>query len=174
MVAVHGPGPVESQLFVWHRRCSIRHNLKVKYREGFRPFAPSVLREVVSEWFELEGDSSYMLIVADVRKDRRRAITIEEAGTFRHREAQRCAFGNSGGDARRLFGPHSNRARQHQSTVPPPAQMLQRADWMPRAWTTPASMCAVSRSCVRRRCISLFYGQRARFARDRQLYGSKI
>jgi carbamoyltransferase len=82
MVAVHGPGPVESQLFVWHRRCSIRHNLKVKYREGFRPFAPSVLREVVSEWFELEGDSSYMLIVADVRKDRRRAITIEEQALF--------------------------------------------------------------------------------------------
>ena len=43
-------------------------NLKVKYRESFRPFAPSVLREYLSEWFELETDSPYMLIVADVKK----------------------------------------------------------------------------------------------------------
>ena len=50
-------------------------NLKVKYRESFRPFAPSVLREDVSDWFELDADSPYMLIVADVRKDRRRAMT---------------------------------------------------------------------------------------------------
>ena len=41
-------------------------NLKIKYRESFRPFAPSVLREHVSEWFELEADSPYMLLVADV------------------------------------------------------------------------------------------------------------
>jgi predicted NodU family carbamoyl transferase len=45
-------------------------NLKVKYRESFRPFAPSVLRENVSDWFELDCDSPYVLIVADVRKDR--------------------------------------------------------------------------------------------------------
>lgn len=46
-------------------------NLKVKYRESFRPFAPSVLREDVSNWFEIETDSPYMLIVADVAKDKR-------------------------------------------------------------------------------------------------------
>jgi carbamoyltransferase len=46
-------------------------NLKVKYRESFRPFAPSVLREDVAEWFELDDDSPYMLLVADVRADRR-------------------------------------------------------------------------------------------------------
>jgi carbamoyltransferase len=57
-------------------------NLKVKYRESFRPFAPSVLREDVSVWFELETDSPYMLIVADVRKDRRRAMTSEERALF--------------------------------------------------------------------------------------------
>ena len=57
-------------------------NLKVKYRESFRPFAPSVLREDVSDWFELETDSPYMLIVADVRKDRRRAMTSEERALF--------------------------------------------------------------------------------------------
>jgi carbamoyltransferase len=57
-------------------------NLKVKYRESFRPFAPSVLREDVSEWFELECDSPYMLIVADVRRDRRRAMSPEEQALF--------------------------------------------------------------------------------------------
>ena len=41
-------------------------NLKVKYRESFRPFAPSVLREDVADWFELDEDSPYMLLVADV------------------------------------------------------------------------------------------------------------
>src|SRR5580704_1617814 len=57
-------------------------NLKVKYRESFRPFAPSVLREDVSEWFELDSDSPYMLLVADVRKDKRRAMAPEEEMLF--------------------------------------------------------------------------------------------
>ena len=47
-------------------------NLKVKYRESFRPFAPSVLSEHVSEWFELEENSPYMLIVAGVKKQKLR------------------------------------------------------------------------------------------------------
>lgn len=53
-------------------------NLKIKYRESFRPFAPSVLREQVADWFELSADSPYMLLVADVAKSRRRAMTAEE------------------------------------------------------------------------------------------------
>ena len=57
-------------------------NLKVKYRESFRPFAPSVLREDVSEWFEHETDSPYMLIVADVQSDKRHAMTAEEEALF--------------------------------------------------------------------------------------------
>ena len=57
-------------------------NLKVKYRESFRPFAPSVLREDVSQWFETDDDSPYMLMVADVVKDRRRAMTEEEKALF--------------------------------------------------------------------------------------------
>jgi carbamoyltransferase len=57
-------------------------NLKVKYRESFRPFAPSVLRERVSDWFELECDSPYMLLVADVVKSRRRGMTPAETGLF--------------------------------------------------------------------------------------------
>jgi carbamoyltransferase len=57
-------------------------NLKVKYRESFRPFAPAVLREKVGEWFEIDSDSPYMLIVADVRKDRRRDMTRDEQELF--------------------------------------------------------------------------------------------
>ena len=57
-------------------------NLKVKYRESFRPFAPAVLREDVSEWFEHSADSPYMLIVADVREDKRRQMTAEEQALF--------------------------------------------------------------------------------------------
>src|SRR5437660_9543407 len=50
-------------------------NLKVKYRESFRPFAPSVLRDRVAEWFELEEDSPYMLLVANVVESRRKQMT---------------------------------------------------------------------------------------------------
>ncbi len=57
-------------------------NLKVKYRESFRPFAPSVLREDVAEWFELDDDSPYMLLVADVVKPRRRAMSADEQQLF--------------------------------------------------------------------------------------------
>ena len=57
-------------------------NLKVKYRESFRPFAPSVLREDVSEWFDLNSDSPYMLIVADVRNDKRSVMSAEEQALF--------------------------------------------------------------------------------------------
>jgi carbamoyltransferase len=57
-------------------------NLKVKYRESFRPFAPSVLREHVNEWFDLAEDSPYMLLVADVAESRRKAMSAEEQGLF--------------------------------------------------------------------------------------------
>jgi carbamoyltransferase len=55
-------------------------NLKIKYRESFRPFAPSVLREHVSEWFELDADSPYMLLVADVAPEKRVAVDAELTG----------------------------------------------------------------------------------------------
>ena len=57
-------------------------NLKVKYRESFRPFAPSVLREDVGEWFELDADSPYMLLVAPVREDHRRLMSESECALF--------------------------------------------------------------------------------------------
>ena len=57
-------------------------NLKVKYRESFRPFAPSVLRERVADYFELDYDSPYMLLVADVVKARRKPMNPEQQKLF--------------------------------------------------------------------------------------------
>lgn len=57
-------------------------NLKVKFRESFRPFAPSVLRERVADWFELEEDSPYMLLVAGVKESRRRTMTTADQQLF--------------------------------------------------------------------------------------------
>jgi carbamoyltransferase len=57
-------------------------NLKVKFRESFRPFAPSVLADKVGDWFELDRDSPYMLLVADVLAKHRRAMTGEEQALF--------------------------------------------------------------------------------------------
>lgn len=57
-------------------------NLKVKYRESFRPFAPSILREDVSNWFEHDTDSPYMLLVADVKKEKHLEMTKEQKALF--------------------------------------------------------------------------------------------
>ena len=57
-------------------------NLKIKYRESFRPFAPSVLRERVSDYFALNSDSPYMLIVAPVLEKRRKPMTKEQKGLW--------------------------------------------------------------------------------------------
>ncbi len=57
-------------------------NLRVKYRESFRPFAPSVLREDVADWFDIDADSPYMLMVAPVVEKRRREMTEDEKTLF--------------------------------------------------------------------------------------------
>jgi carbamoyltransferase len=57
-------------------------NLQVKYRESFRPFAPSVLRENVSEWFNIDQDSPYMLLVAEVKEKHRVMMTNEQESLF--------------------------------------------------------------------------------------------
>lgn len=53
-------------------------NLKIKFRESFRPFAPSVLSEKVSDYFDIDRESPYMLLVADVKKDKRRQMSSNE------------------------------------------------------------------------------------------------
>ena len=57
-------------------------NLKIKFREGFRPFAPSVLAEKAGEWFEIDRESPYMLLVAEVKKEKQRRMTSEETNLW--------------------------------------------------------------------------------------------
>ena len=57
-------------------------NLKIKFRESFRPFAPSILREDVNDWFELDNDSPYMLLVADVKKKKQIKMTKNDENLF--------------------------------------------------------------------------------------------
>ncbi len=57
-------------------------NLKIKFRESFRPFAPTVLRESVADWFEMDTESPYMLLVAPVREDLRIEMTDEQKSWF--------------------------------------------------------------------------------------------
>ncbi len=98
-------------------RMQSQMNLKIKFRESFRPFAPSVLRERVSEFFELDADSPYMLLVAPVREGLRVPVT-EAGGAFvRHREAERAALDDPGGDARGLLGARADRAARGQPAL---------------------------------------------------------
>ena len=60
-------------------------NLKIKYRESFRPFAPTVLEEKASEYFEIDRPSPYMLLVADVRKERRLPVPSKDGMTMLER-----------------------------------------------------------------------------------------
>jgi carbamoyltransferase len=57
-------------------------NLKIKFRESFRPFAPAILRDRVADWFEMDADSPYMLLVADVRADRRLPLPPDADGLW--------------------------------------------------------------------------------------------
>ena len=57
-------------------------NLKVKFRESFRPFAPSVLREDVNNWFDFDKDSPYMLIVSNIKKEKQKKMSNEEKKLF--------------------------------------------------------------------------------------------
>ena len=57
-------------------------NIKVKYRESFRPFAPAVLREDLSQWFDLNCDSPYMLLVAQVSEEKQQIMTESELNLF--------------------------------------------------------------------------------------------
>ena len=80
-----GPRALGGRSIIADPRSSVMQkqlNLKVKYRESFRPFAPSVLHEDTNEWFEHDKDSPYMLFVAEVQKNKRRVITAEEDSLF--------------------------------------------------------------------------------------------
>ena len=93
-------------------------NLKIKFRESFRPFAPSVLREHVGDYFDLDVDSPYMLLVAPVRDEHAHRDDRRAAAALRHREAERPALRHPGGHARRLLGAHPDGARRDEPALP--------------------------------------------------------
>ena len=92
-------------------------NLKIKFRESFRPFAPAVLRERVADWFELDADSPYMLLVADVRPDRRLPLPAEAEALWGIEQLNIAAIDHPGRHPRRLLGAHSDRSARDQPAV---------------------------------------------------------
>jgi len=77
----YGPRALGSRSIIGDARSSImqkKMNLKIKYRESFRPFAPTILAEEVDKWFELDRESPYMLLVAEVKKEKQKKMTNEE------------------------------------------------------------------------------------------------
>ena len=96
-------------------------NLKTKFRESFRPFAPSVLREDAHEWFDTPPDSPYMLLIADVHRDKRVTVDTREAsGADRRRPAtEGRAIEGAGDHACGLLGaPADGRARTERALLP--------------------------------------------------------
>jgi carbamoyltransferase len=148
-------------------------NLKVKYRESFRPFAPAVLREDVADWFELDGDSPYMLLVADVVEKRRRQMTEGRTKAFRHREAECAALGHPGRDPCRLFGAHPDRACRNQSALSRPDLRLQAADRLPGDREHQLQRPRRAHRLYPRRCFPLLHGHRDRSPRRGQLLPEK-
>ena len=129
-------------------------NLKVKYRESFRPFAPSVLREDVADWFELDDDSPYMLLVADVVQSRRRLMTEDEEALF---GIDKLNVVRSEIPAVTHVDYSARIQTVHAETNPRYHALLERLQASApaaRCWSTPASTCAASRSSARRRTPS--------------------
>ena len=93
-------------------------NLKIKYRESFRPFAPSVLAERVGDYFEQTGPSPYMLHRRAGARGAADSAHRGAAAAVRHREAQAQALRAAGDHARRLLGAHPNGPRRDQSALP--------------------------------------------------------
>ena len=129
-------------------------NLKVKYRESFRPFAPAVLREDVGDWFDIKTDSPYMLMVAPVNENRRRAMTAEEQALF---GIDKLNVPRSDIPAVTHVDYSARIQTVHKETnprLPRPARVVQGQDRLPGAGEHHRSTCAASRSCARPRTPS--------------------
>ena len=125
-------------------------NLKIKFRESFRPFAPAVLREDAADWFDLGTESPYMLLVAPLAAKQRIAPTAADEALAGHRQAEGRAVDDSGGDARRRLRARSRRSTGE--TNPRFHRLLtdvQAQTGLSGASSTRASTCAASRRCSR-------------------------
>ncbi len=89
----YGPRALGNRSILADPRCpemQRKLNLKIKFREGFRPFAPAVLMEEAGDYFDIDRPSPYMLLVAPVKESRRNPVTIEPAGTDIMKRLNRC------------------------------------------------------------------------------------
>jgi carbamoyltransferase len=119
-------------------------NLKIKFRESFRPFAPSVLREKVSEYFELDTDSPYMLLVAPVAQKRRIPLTAEQSKLWGIDLLNVPQVGHPGDHAHRLLGARADGDEGRESGLPRRAHGVREGDRLcgarehlvQRAWRT--------------------------------------
>ncbi len=105
-------------------------NLKIKYRESFRPFAPSVLWERVSDYFEQTAPSPYMLIVAPVQEKLRIDLTDRATAAVRYRQTQAQTIGAACNYARRLLGARADRSRGDEPALLSIAAGVRTAHWL--------------------------------------------
>src|SRR5262249_12052400 len=103
-------------------------NLKIKFRESFRPFAPSVLREKVADYFELDGDSPYMLLVAGVRKDRRLEMSSDQKALWGIDLLNVPRSDIPRRHPHRLLGAHPDDSRGHEPALLRPAAGVRASD----------------------------------------------
>ena len=124
-------GPGAFSVMPGHPQMQSVMNLKIKFRESFRPFAPAVLRDRVRDYFELDTDSPYMLLVAPVLEKRRLKASRGGGSPVGHRTPARAALGHSGRHARGLLRAHPNGARRDESALSRASQGLRGQD---RVW----------------------------------------
>ena len=138
------------------------------------PFAPAVLREDVADWFDLDGDSPYMLLVADVVKRRRRSMTAAEQALFGIDKLNVRAFRHPGRDPRRLFRAHSDRSCRDQPALPCAADRpSRRKTGCPVLVNTSFNVRGEPIVCTPEDAFRCFMGTELEFARGRQLYMAK-
>ena len=146
-------------------------NLKVKYRESLPAVrARRCCASDVADWFDLDGDSPYMLLVADVVKRRQRSMTAEEQALFGIDKLNVRALRHSGRDPRRLFGAHPDRACRDQpalSTRCSPAS--RRMTGCPVLVNTSFNVRGEPIVCTPEDAFRCFMGTELEFARGRQL-----
>ena len=139
-------------------------NIKIKFREGFRPFAPSVLRERVSDYFELDADSPYMLLVAPVKKERCIPLTDAQHQLWGIDKLNVPRSDIPGNYAHRLLGPHPDRDAGHQSSVLRPHRGVRGPYWLRRAGEHVVQRPRRTNRVHAGRCVSLFHANEHRCA----------
>ena len=145
-------------------------NSRIKYRESFRPFAPSVLEERASDYFELDRPSPYMLMVAPVRDELRRQAATHDKNLSGLARLNVPSFSNPGGHSCRLFFPGSDRQFENQSQVSSPLESLRIQDWLWRAGEHVIQCARGTHSMLAKRCLPLLHAYRDGLSCDRKYF----